>query len=340
MTSRRSLLQGAAALAARPLLRGAVPAMAAGALSSSAWAQAGDYPNKGVRMVVPYPAGGGTDIIARMISSRMADTWGQSFIVDNKAGASGIIGNDIVAKAPPDGYTLLVGITTLIQMPHLQSNLPYSVFDAFTPITQLAYSADLLLVPAANPANTLKEFLEQVRKEPGKASIGSYGSGTSSHIHAAMLNTQAKTDMVHTPFKGGAQVLTDLIGGQLTCAFVDLTSASSQISSGRFKALAITAERRFKKLPDVPTFTELGYKDFEPAGWFALLGPANMPAPVTQKLSVEVQRILKLPEVTQRIDDIGLIVGGNSPAEFAASMKRDYDVWGKVIKEANIRLDG
>ena len=339
MNARRSLLQGAAALAAQPLLRSTLPTLAAGGLAAASAHAQGDYPTKGVRMVVPYPAGGGTDIIARMVGSRMAETWGQSFIVDNKAGASGIIGNEIVAKSPPDGYTLLVGITTLIQMPHLQSNLPYQVFDAFTPISQLAYSADLLVLPASNPANTLKEFLDKVRKEPGKGSIGSYGTGTSSHIHAAMLNAQAGTDLVHTPFKGGAQVLTDLIGGQLTCAFIDLTSISSQIGSGKFKALAITGERRFKKLPEVPTFTELGYKDFEPAGWFALLGPAHLPAPITNKLGAEVQRILKLPEVSQRIDDIGLIIGGNTPAEFSAAMKRDYEVWGRVIREAKIRLD-
>ncbi len=341
MTQRRTLLRSATALACQPLLRAAAPGLALGALShaGSARAQAADYPTKGVRVVVPYPAGGGTDIIARMLATRMAETWKQSFIVDNKAGASGIIGNDIVAKAPADGYTLLVGITTLIQMPHLQNNLPYDSFKDFTPISQIAYSADLLLVPASNPANTLKEFLDQVRKQPGKSSIGSYGTGTSSHIHAAMLNAQAGTDMAHIPFKGGAQVLTDLMGGQLTCAFVDLTSVSPQVGSNKFKALAITGERRFKKLPQVATFTELGYKDFEPAGWFALLGPAKLPAPVLDKLSAEVQRIMKDPEVIQKIDDIGLILGGNTPAEFAKAMKRDSDIWGKVIKEANIRLD-
>lgn len=342
MKFRRSILRGAAALAAQPLMRASgLGAMAIGGLggTSAALAQATDYPNKGVRLVVPYPAGGGTDIIARLIGSRLNEAWGQPMIVDNKAGASGIIGNDIVAKAPGDGYTILIGITTLIQMPHLQNNLPYDVFKDLAPVTQVAYSADLFAVPASNPANTLKEFLDQARKEPGKHTVGSYGNGTSSHVHSAMLNTQAKLDMAHIPFKGGAQLMTDLIGGQLSCGFLDLTSASPQLTSGKFKVLAITGERRFKRLPDVPTFAELGYKDFEPPGWFAVLAPASTPAPVIAKLSAEINKVLRIPEVAQRIDDIGLIMGGNKPEEFAANMRRDYQIWGKVIKAGNIRLD-
>ena len=347
MTSRRTLLHSASALAVTPWLR--VPGLAAaGGLAglvtatatSGALAQsATDYPNKGVRLIVPYPAGGGTDIIARMLATRMNETWGQPMVVENRAGASGIIGNDLVAKAAPDGYTILVGITTLIQMPHLQGNLPYDVFKDFAPITQVAYSADLFCVPASNPANSLKEFVEFARKQPGKLTVGSYGNGTSSHIHAAMFNAQAKLDLAHIPFKGGAQAMTDLIGGQLTSAFLDLTSARAQLQSGKFKVLGITGERRFKLLPQVPTFTELGYKDFEPAGWFAVLAPARTPADIVAKLSAEITRILRLPEVVARIDDIGLILGGNKPEEFAAAMRRDYQVWGKVIREFNIRND-
>ena len=337
MTHRRSLLRGAAAAAASPLARVAAPFAALASVPGTSSGSA--YPSKAVRVIVPYPAGGGTDTIGRILAGKLNEAWGQPMVVENRAGASGIIGNELVAKAPPDGHTLLVGITTLVQMPHLQSKLPYDVLRDFTPVSQLALSADLFVVPASSPVNSLKEFVELARKEPGKYNYGSYGTGTSSHVHGEMLSAQARLGLVHVPFKGGAPLLTDLLGGQLTSAFVDVTSARAHVRSGKMKVLAITGERRFKALPDVPTFTELGYRDFEPYGWFALLLPAGVPAEIVQKLGAETARIFRLPDVVQRLEEMGLQALGNTPAEFAAAIRRDLPIWGRVIKDANIKLD-
>ena len=314
----------------------------AGALGAAAFGPAhaqAPYPSRPIRFIVPYPPGGGTDIIGRTLAARLGEAWGQTVIVENRAGASGVIGNDLVAKAAPDGYTVLIGITTLIQMPHLQPKLPYDVFRDFTPITQIAYSADLFAVPPSSPFQSLGQFVEAARAHPGRFNYGSYGNGTSSHIHGEMFNAQARLDLAHVPFKGGAPLLTDLIGGQLTSAFVDVSSASAQLEAGKLRVLAITGERRFKALPEVPTFTELGYRDFEPYGWFAALLPAGAPPEVVRKLSGELMRIIRLPDVQARLGELGLQPGGNTPEEFAAAMRRDYEIWGRVIRAGKITLE-
>ena len=336
MKARRNFLQAAAGVSASPLLKVAAPVTA---LTAPALANAQAYPSKAVRIVVPYPAGGGTDTIARILSGKLNEIWGQPMVVENRAGAAGIIGNDAVAKSPPDGYTILIGITTLVQAPHLGQKLPYDVFKDFVPLSALALSADLLVVPASSPVNSVKEFVEYARARQGKVTCGSYGQGTSSHVHCEMFSSQAKLGLVHVPFKGGAPLVTDLLGGQLDSGFVDLTSARAHIKSGKFKILAITGDRRFKALPNVPTLTELGYKDFEPYGWFGALAPAGTPADIVAKLGTEIARIIHLPEVQARLEDMGLQAVGSTPAEFAATIKRDYPVWGKVIREANIKLD-
>ncbi len=319
---------------------GVAAAIGAGALGTrTARAQTAGYPSKPIRFVVPYPAGGGTDIVGRLVGTRLAEAWGQNVVVENRVGASGMIGNELVARAAPDGHTVLIGITTLIQMPHLGVKVPYDAFRDLVPVTQLAYSADLFVVPAASPAGTLKEYVDLVRAQPGRHSYGSYGNGTSSHVHGEMLKAQARIDLAHVPFKGGAPLLTDLIGGQISSAFVDVTSARAHLAGGKMKVLAITGERRYRALPDVPTFTELGYADFEPYGWFAMLLPGGTPPEIVARLSSEVARILKLPDVAARIDDLGLQPGGNTPEQFAAAMKRDHEVWGRVIRAANIKAE-
>ncbi|MBL8382793.1 MAG: tripartite tricarboxylate transporter substrate binding protein [Burkholderiales bacterium] len=312
-------------------------ASALAALPLAALAQA--YPNKAIRFVVPYPAGGGTDIIARLIGTKLTEAWGQQVVVDNRPGASGILGNDLVAKAAPDGYTVLIGITTLVQMPHLNAKLPYDVFKDFTPVAQLALSSNLFAVPANAPHNNLREFIAAARAAPGKFSYGSFGAGTTSHFHGELFNLQTGLTLTHVPYKGGAPLATDLMGGQVPAGFIDLTSARAHIGSGRMKFLAISGTRRFSGLPDVPTFAEQGLKDFEASGWFGMLLPANAPREVTAKLGAEVARILKLPDVQARIADIGLMTVDTSPEGFAAAMKNDYAVWGRVVRDAKIKLE-
>jgi tripartite-type tricarboxylate transporter receptor subunit TctC len=324
-----------------PARRGALMlalAAVASAVAPAALAQGAAYPNKSIRFIVPYPAGGGTDIIARMIGGRLETAWGQQVVVENRAGASGIIGNDLVAKAPPDGYTVLVGITTLVQMPHLNPKLPYDVFKDFAPVAQLALSSNLFAVPSTSPANSMREFLALARA--GRATAyGSFGAGTTSHLHGELFNLQNRLSLTHIPYKGGAPLATDLMGGQVASGFIDLTSARAHLQSGRMKFLAVSGTRRFAGLPEVPTFAELGMRDFEAQGWFGMFLPGATPREVVSKLGAEVGRIMKLPEVTARLADIGLQGLDSGPDAFAAVLKNDFAVWGRVVREASIKVD-
>ena len=297
------------------------------------------YPSKPLRFVVPYPAGGGTDIVGRMVAAKLTEAWGQQVVVENRPGASGILGNDMVAKAAPDGYTVLIGITTLVQMPHLNPKLPYDVFRDFTPVAQLALSSNLFAVPANSPAKTLKEFIAMARAEPGRFGYGSYGAGTSSHLHGELFNLQTGLKLTHVPYKGGAPLATDLMGGQVPAGLIDVASARPHLASGRMRFLAISGSKRYAALPDVPTFAEQGLADFEANGWFAMFLPANAPREVSAKLAGEVARILKLPEVSARIADMGLAPGDVTQDAFGAVMKRDFAVWGRIVREAQIRLE-
>jgi tripartite-type tricarboxylate transporter receptor subunit TctC len=297
------------------------------------------YPNRPIRFIVPYPAGGGTDIIARMVGQKLAEAWGQAVNVENRPGASGILGNDLVAKAAPDGYTVLIGITTMVQMPHLNPRLPYDVFRDFTPIAQLALSSNLFAVPANSTANNLREFIAQAKADPQKASYGTFGAGTTSHLHGELFNLQAGVKLNHVPYQGGAPLATALMGGQVPSGLIDLTSARAHLASGRMKFLAVSGARRFGGLPNVPTFAEQGFKDFEASGWFGMFLPANAPADITAKLGTEVARILKLADVQARIADIGLQTVDTSPEQFGNNLKNDFAVWGRVVREAQIKLE-
>jgi tripartite-type tricarboxylate transporter receptor subunit TctC len=308
------------------------------ALGQSVCAQS--YPSKPIRFVIPYPAGGGTDIIGRMVGAKLTDAWGQQVVVENRVGASGIVGNDFVAKAPADGYTVLIGITTLVQMPHLNSKLPYDVFRDFTPVAQLALSSNLFAVPADSPAKNLKDFIAQAKAQPARfGSYGTYGAGTTSHLHGELFNLQTGLKLTHVPYKGGAPLATDIMGGQVPLGFLDLTSARPHIASGRMRFLAISGSKRYAALAEVPTFAEQGLKDFEAAGWFAMFLPANAPRDVATKLGNETARILKLPDVAARINDIGLQQADATLDAFAAVMKRDYEVWGRIVRDARIKLE-
>ncbi len=285
---------------------------------------------------MPYPAGGATDTLARTVAQKLQEAWGQNVIVDNKAGAAGTIGNNIVAKAAPDGYTVLIAITALIQQPSLMEKLPYDPLKDFTPVTMIARSPSMLAVPLSSPAKTLKDFIAMVKAQPGKHNFGSYGAGTSSHIQGALLNMQAGLDLVHIPFQGAAPLVTNLVGGQLSAAFVDSASARPQLAN--IRPLAVTGTSRMPGLPDVPTFVELGYHSYDPYGWFGVFLPANAPAAVTQKLADEIERILRLPDVTARIEGLGLQVGGSKRDEFQKTVRNELALYAKIIKEANIRM--
>lgn len=325
LVSRRSLV---GALCALGLASGLPSALAQGA---------GNYPSQIIRIVVPYPAGGATDTLARMMATKFQESWGQNVIVENKPGASGTIGNDMVAKAPPDGYTVLLGITAIVQVPALMPNLPYDVMKDLQPLAQVASTNSILAVPKSAPVNSLKEFVAQARANPRQFNFGSYGVGTSSHIQGSLLNLQAGLDLVHVPYKGAAPLLTDLRGGQLHSAFIDMATARPHLDA--MKPLAVTGPKRNPLLPDVPTFAEQGYHSFEPLGWFALFMPSGVPAPIAKKFADEANRILRLPDVVQRIEGLGMTPGGMPTAEFAKVVRNDATIYAKIIRDANIRLE-
>jgi tripartite-type tricarboxylate transporter receptor subunit TctC len=327
---RRAWLCQMAALGGGALLGGWAPGVLA---------QIKGYPDRPIRMVVPYPAGGGTDTLGRLVGQRLSEAWGQPVVVENKPGASGMLGNDLVAKAPADGYTLLLGITAMIQSPSLYKRIPYDVSRDFAPVSILAKSSDLFCVPNRVPAATLAEFVALAKASPGKLSYGSYGNGTSSHLHGELLKLQAGIDLAHIPYKGAAPLAADLLGGQVESAFIDVTSANSHLGAGKFKVLAITGSQRHKSLPEVPTFAQAGYPGFEANGWFAFFAPAGTPPEVVAKLAAEIGRIVKHPEVNQRLLAMGLQPVGSTPAELASVIATDTPKWARIVRDAGIKLD-
>ena len=310
-------------------------ALAATLCAAPALAQASFPSSQPIKLIVPYPAGGATDILARMMAQKLGEAWSASVLVENKPGAGGTIGNNVVAKAAPDGHTVLLAITAIIQQPSLMT-LPYDPLKDFAPITQVAKSPSMFAVPLNSPANSLKDFVAQVKASPGKFNFGTYGAGTSSHIQGSLLNIQAGLDMVHIPFQGAAPLVTNMIGGQLTSAFIDSASARAHLKS--LKPLAVTGTQRMPALPDVPTFKELGYHSYEPIGWFAMFLPANTPAAIVTKYNEEANRILRQPDVIAKIEGLGLWVGGGKPEDLALIVKEDAAVYAKIIKDANIKI--
>ncbi|WP_374667946.1 Bug family tripartite tricarboxylate transporter substrate binding protein [Ramlibacter sp.] len=322
----RRLALAAAGLAAFGLLAGA-PALAQTAYPA---------PGSTIKFVVPYPAGGATDALARTVAQKLGDAWKVPVVVENKAGAGGTIGAQQVAKSPADGQTVLFTIVALVQQMSLM-NLPYDPLKDFVPITRVAISPSILAVPKETPANNLKEFVALVKSQPGKFSFGTYGAGTSSHIQGSLLNLQGGLDMVHVPYQGGAPLVNAMLGNQLSAAFLD--AGSSRPHLPKFKLLATTGSQRLSWLPEVPTFKEQGMAGFEPMGWFGMFLPAGTPKAVAEKFSAESLRILRSPEVKEKIEAMGLIPGADSLEQFAEVLKSDAAAYGKVIKEANIKLN-
>ena len=316
--------------------------MALATLSSLALLGAGaaqaqtTYPTQPIKFIVPYPAGGATDVLARMVAQKMQESWQQTVIVENKPGAGGTIGNNQVAKAPADGYTVLFGIVALVQQMTLMK-LPYDPIKDFAPISRVAISPSVLAASPTLPINNLAEFTSLVKANPGKHSIGSYGPGTSAHLQGALLNLQSGLDLMHVPYQGGAPLVTAMIGGQLSSAFFDAGSSKQHLP--KFKLLGVTGTERLSWLPNVPTLKEQGLHSYEPMGWFGLFLPAATPKPVVDKFSAETQRILKLPDVREKIEAMGLIPGGETTENFAKVMKSDAEIYARIIRDAKITLN-
>ena len=304
------------------------------------WGLAGAQPAPSgpIRIVVPYPAGGATDALARLIAQDLQAAWGTSVVVENKPGASGNIGAQQVVRAPADRLTVLMSITALIQLPSL-TKMPFDPLKDLVPVIEVARSQSMLIVPADSLASSLRQFIALAKTNPRRYSNGSFGTGTSSHIQGELLKMQAGIDIVHVPYKGSAPLITDLLGGQVTSAFVDSASIAPYLKTGKLRVLGVTGTKRNRLVPEVPTMAEQGFKDFEPVGWFGMFMPAGTPAPVVNKFSAEVARILRQPQAQAKVEGLGLMPVGNTPQEFARTVRSDHGLYARIIKAANIRMD-
>lgn len=306
-------------------------------MSSLAFSQA--YPTKVVRIIVPFPAGGTVDAVARVIAQRLSENLGQQFIVDNRAGANGTIGSSLVAKSPPDGYTLLVNASTFVATPHLMSNVPYDIDKDFAPITNLGAVPLLVTSYPGVPAKNLKEFMAAIKAEPAKYVFGTSAVGSASHLAEEAIKYEAKLDFTIVPYKGTSPALTDVMGGHISAMVDALPSTMPHVKSGKLRPLAVTSAKRIPQLPDVPTVAESGLPGFEMVSWYGLWGPAKMPPELVTKINQEVVKALKSPQAAKSLGEYGFIVSGSTPEEFRAYIKQEFDKYGRLVKAANIKLE-
>jgi len=302
-------------------------------------AAAGGYPDKAVRWVVPFTPGASNDIIARLIATKLVDAWGQQFIIDNRPGAGGLIGADTVAKAAPDGYTLLLSNPgPSVNSPLLTRKSPYKV-DDFTPIIFFGYAPLLILANPALPVRNPKELLDYVKANSGKINWGSSGTGSSLHIGLAVFQAATGVKVTHVPYKGSSPAITDLIGGQIQFMHTTTVSAEAQIKSGRVRVVALASPKRQALLPDVPTLAEGGIKDAEAIVWFGMSGPPKLPRAIVDKLNAECNRILQMPDVKRRLDELGLEVEGGTPEKFSAFIRKEADRLTALIKAGALTVE-
>lgn len=295
------------------------------------------YPSQPITIVVPFPAGGSTDAVARLVGQKLSEAWGQSVVVDNRGGAAGLIGAQRVLGAAPDGHTLLVTNTALIQsVLSAPGKPPYDPLKDFAPVTQINHAPTVFIVNNALPVKTLAEFVALVKSQPGKHSYGSGGTGQTLHLIGELLNRAAGMDMTHVPFKGDAAILNDVMAGHVSSGFVTIATGRAHIEAGRVRALAVAGPKS-ALLPEVPSLRELGYTQFDAVGWFGMFAPGGTPRPIVDKIAAEVARIVKLPDVAKRLNELSLSPTGGGPEEFARIMQRDYDYWGGVMKDLGLR---
>jgi tripartite-type tricarboxylate transporter receptor subunit TctC len=302
-------------------------------------AQAPTYPDKPIRIVVPFPAGGVADTFGREIGRKLSESWGQPVLIDNRPGAGGNIGADIVAKSPPDGYTLVIGnIGTHAVNVSLLSTMPFDTIKDFTPIIHILDAEGLLVVNPSIAAATVPELIALARAQPGKLSYGSAGVGTTSHLAGEMFKSMAKVDIVHIPYKGNVPAITDLLGGQTAMIFATMPTVLPHVRAGKIRALAVLGTARSPALPEIPTVAE-SVPGFEVSNWIGLFGPAGMPPTAVARLNTEIQKIMRSPEIQKRLETEGAKFIPMTPEQFAAFQKAELAKWAKTVKDANIKVD-
>jgi len=314
--------------------------LALGALLATAPVLAqSDYPNRAITITVPFVAGGTTDLLARIIGQQLNERWKVPVLVENKSGASGTVGSAEVARAPADGYSLLMGTSaTHVNGPNLYQNIPYDPIKDFSPITRAGIVTNVLVVPANAPYSSVQELIAWGRANPDKLTFGSSGYGTTQHLAGEIFKLKENIDMVHVPYRGSTLSLADLIGGQISMIFDNLPSALPHVQSGRLKALAVTAASRSEHLPEVPTMMEAGVADFDVTAWFGLLAPAGVPADVVTRLNREVVDILNMPDIQRQIRDMGAVPSPESPQTYAAVILDEARKSAELVRAANLAI--
>ncbi|CAN7174051.1 tripartite tricarboxylate transporter substrate binding protein [Acidovorax sp. LjRoot118] len=323
----------------RTLLAALATAAVGAAIPAGALAQAA-YPSKPVTIVVPFAAGGTTDILARIIGQALTSELGQPVVVDNRAGAGGNIGGALAAKAPADGYTLFMGtVGTHAINASLYKKMPFDPVKDFAPLTRVANVPNLLVANPAQPYKSVKELIAYAKANPGKVNFGSSGNGSSIHLSGELFKSLAKVDMVHVPYKGSAPAVTDLLGNQIGIMFDNMPSAIQHVRSGKLVPIAVTTAKRSPELPNVPTIAEAGVPGYEATSWFGMFAPAGTPAPVLAKLNTALVKVLNQAEVKKKINEQGAETYSETPEQFAAFIKTESVKWGKVVQESGASLD-
>ena len=321
----------------RMLLRALVAAALVAPIALPAIGQT--YPDKPVRIINPFPAGGSGDAVVRTVFEKVSVAFGQPFVVEARTGAAGSIGTDYVAKAAPDGYTLILGTaSTFGTNSSTQKALPYDPVKDFTPVVMMAYTPYLLLVNPSVPVKDLREFIAYAKANPGKLNFGSFGNGSSNHLAYELLKQRTGIELVHVPYKGGAPLITALLGGEVQSSLDVYATAIPHVRAGKFRVLAVAAAKRFPLLPDVPTLTELGYP-VEGGTFFAILGPAKMPGNIVATLNREINRTLGLSDVRERLTQLGVEVVGGTPEQLADAIAKELETWSRLVKERNLKFD-
>ncbi|MDB5808749.1 MAG: LacI family transcriptional regulator [Betaproteobacteria bacterium] len=297
------------------------------------------YPARAVRMIVPFAPGGGTDILVRTITPRVAESLGQQLVIDNRAGGGSTIGTELAAKSAPDGYTLLSVDSAFTTNPSLYSKLPYDTTRDFSPVSLLASAPVILIVHPSVPVKTVKEFVALAKAKPGQLNFASGGPGSSTHLGGELLKLVANIDLVHIPYKGTGPAVADVLGGQVVMMFAGISSVKQHVAVGRLRAIAVTGDRRSPAMPEVPTFIESGLKGVDSGTYWGCLAPAQTPRDIVNKLSSTIAGVLKLSDIQQRLIDLGFDPIGGTPEQFAANIKSETEKWARVIRNANVKLD-
>lgn len=309
------------------------------ALLACAAALAQGFPARPIRIVVPFPPGGGTDVVARAVAPSMSQTLGQPVIVENRSGAGGNIGTEAVAKSAPDGYTLLVASAATAINNTLAKNINWELSRDFAPVALLVINQSLLVAHPSVPASNVKELIALAKSKPGQVTYGSYGNGSSAHLIGELFKMMAGVDLLHVPYKGAAPAVNDLLGGQVNLVFADVAAVLPHVKAGRLKPLGIGSSRRFEGLPDVPTISEAGVPGFEAGGFLGLVAPAGTPAAAIGALNAAAVKSLAVPEVHARLVGLATVPMGGTPEQFGQHLRAEVEKWAKVIRAGNIRLD-